>query len=412
MPAGADRRRRHQLNQIGNERQALGVVAGCARIARLSEVGQIADRCDRTPAVVIALDRPRRAGGFMDAGIQTEVEFHIPFEIIHDRAHAADAFHEQGMIADAIGHGVPVSGRRLGVRPVGPELGQHAGKVAPLHDVGRIRLARGGVEGVPRAVIGAEGVVSKSAGRNVHRHAVIRRQLAAGPNHGHHVLDKRGVTRATEEGRRSGINPGLGRIGPRQRKRTDAQPLCAQIVLDRRRGEAILILRIENNLQPLPAIHIDQAGIKLVVRDARQLGDQRPVDVNVTTLIGRIVRVGNGVDRRRGRVVGRAIRLPRTIEHEPGGDGIEDRVAHTSGSGRVPRVVTRVVTQRHHECVVRRERIRRGSRIHVALLQNPESRKANRLAPGGSNVRRGVFAAIHVTDSRGVVRCPRVVHRH
>ena len=56
-----------------------------------------------------------------------------------------------------------MAGRRLGLRPVGPELGHGAGEVARVDDLGRVRLAGGRIDGRPVAVVRCRGVAA--AGR-------------------------------------------------------------------------------------------------------------------------------------------------------------------------------------------------------------------------------------------------------
>ena len=100
----------------------------------------------------------------MDGGIQGEINFHVPFQIVHDRAGAADAFYKVRIIAHGIGEHVPVAGRSFGVGAVRPKLGEHAREIAAPDDVGRIGLAGEGIGRMSGAIIGSERVVPECAG--------------------------------------------------------------------------------------------------------------------------------------------------------------------------------------------------------------------------------------------------------
>ena len=103
------------------------------------------------------------------------------------------------MVVDLVHDHEPVPGRRFGVRSVGPELGQYPGVVPSWHDLGRVGLARGGIELVAGARIAAFGGVverrvvletrrilgdiAEACRGDVHRHAVGRIEVRRPDRH-------------------------------------------------------------------------------------------------------------------------------------------------------------------------------------------------------------------------------------
>ena len=143
-------------------------------------------------------------------------------------------------------------------------------------------------------------------------------------------------------------------------------------------------------------------GRVLAIGDAGQSSGQRRVDVNIPALAGGIIRV-----RSRLRPVG----LSGAVVDEPGRNRVIHRVAYARGGGGVAGEIVRVVAQRRHLGVVRREGVGEGFGIRVAFLEDSISREADRFVARGRHVVGGVFAAIDVTHRPiGVVGRPGVIH--
>jgi hypothetical protein len=69
----------------------------------------------------VPLEAPRDDGGVVDRPVEGEVELHVPLEPIERRAVAAKTQVRREGVRDLVRDDVPVAGRRLGLRPVGPE---------------------------------------------------------------------------------------------------------------------------------------------------------------------------------------------------------------------------------------------------------------------------------------------------
>ena len=80
-----------------------------------------------------------------------------------------------------------------------------------------------------------------------------------------HFLDELGMGWAAKEGRRPRIDPGFSGISTGESKRTHAEPLSAQIILDRPHGETVLVHSIDD-LQALPVVDVSN-------RVAEAIGD-------------------------------------------------------------------------------------------------------------------------------------------
>ena len=100
----------------------------------------------------------------MDCAVQGQVELDVPLEPVDDGPLATDAELEARRVRDLVGDDVPVPGWRLRLRPVGPVLGQDPVEIGAADDVRGIWLARGRVDVVPVAVVGAEGIVPRAPG--------------------------------------------------------------------------------------------------------------------------------------------------------------------------------------------------------------------------------------------------------
>ena len=90
----------------------------------------------------------------MHRAVEREVQLDVPLERVDHLADPADAPLEARRVGDLVGDHVPVAGRRLRLRAVGPELGERPGVVAAQHDVRLVRLAGGRVDVVAVAVVG------------------------------------------------------------------------------------------------------------------------------------------------------------------------------------------------------------------------------------------------------------------
>src|SRR5262249_55106070 len=126
-----------------------------------------------------------------------------------------------------------------------------------------------------------ETVVSVCPRRNIYSHTIIRIQLAVGSDIGDRLLDELGMGGAAKKRRRAWINPGFCGISTRQRERTDAEPLCAQIGLYRTLGKTVLVNRVDD-LQPLPMIDIGHGVVGTVGNPLEDSG-QRRVGIDVST---------------------------------------------------------------------------------------------------------------------------------
>src|SRR5947207_13616599 len=139
-----------------------------------------------------------------------------------------------------------MAGWGFGNGAIGPEFRERACEIATLCEVRNIGQAGHWIVGAALTIVGAKAVVSESAGGNVQRHAVVRRQLAAAADHFHNIAHELEVTRATEMWRRPRIDPRFRRIRARQHKRSHAEPLRAEVVLDRALWKAVLVHRIDD----------------------------------------------------------------------------------------------------------------------------------------------------------------------
>ena len=182
-PAGPGRLRRDELDESRHERQSLRVVRGEVRVARLSMPAQVPDHRDRPDAVVLALQAPRHDRRVVDGAVQGQVELHVPLQAIDRDALPADPQIRPKLVRDGVGDHVPVSRGRLGLRSIGPELGQRAGEIALVHDLPHVRLAGHRIHASTVAVIPAQRVVAARRRRDVDHHRAGRVHLRAGTDH-------------------------------------------------------------------------------------------------------------------------------------------------------------------------------------------------------------------------------------
>jgi hypothetical protein len=111
------------------------------------------------------------------------------------------------------------------LRAIGPELGEHAREVAAAHHVGRVGLARGGVERVTCAVVASHAAVAKRPWRNVDRDAVVWCELAGFAENIDDLGDELRFVFSIEPRGRSWVEPRQRWIGSDKRERPDAEPL-------------------------------------------------------------------------------------------------------------------------------------------------------------------------------------------
>ena len=218
------------------------MVGGPLRVRALAAVRHRPQRRNRADVVVPAFDAPRGDGGVVHGPAEGEIGLRVPLQAAELRPRAAKAPAQRGVVVHFVQDREPVAGRRLGIRPVGPELRQHAGVVAARHHLGRVRFAGDRVDVVAAAGVAALPGVEEcwivgevrrvaldvaDAGRgDVHGRAVVGRQVG-GPNGNQRerplvVVGKRAV----DGRRRAGVVP--HRVG-------EAVALVAHAVVGRQR---------------------------------------------------------------------------------------------------------------------------------------------------------------------------------
>ena len=229
LAAGRRRFVGDQLDQARLQRQTFRVVAGERRVRALALGAHVADHGDGAGVVVGAFGAPGADGGVVDGPAEDEVGRDIPSQVGNDGPGAADAFVELRRVGDFVGEGEPVAGRGLGVRAVGPELGDDAGVVRGVDAVRGVGLAGGGVDRVALVVVGAQRPIAARGGRDVNRGALAGFEAQVGQVEGdgragrvldravtddaNDVLFELGIARPAELGRGAGVMVGPG--GPR-----------------------------------------------------------------------------------------------------------------------------------------------------------------------------------------------------
>ena len=93
MTPRGDGRSGDRFDEIGDERQAVGIVVSETRIGGLAKAAQVADGAHRPPAIIVTFRRPTGARRIMQGSIESEVHLHIPLQIAHEVPHTADFFH-------------------------------------------------------------------------------------------------------------------------------------------------------------------------------------------------------------------------------------------------------------------------------------------------------------------------------
>ena len=130
----------------------------------------------------IGIARPTLRPGtrsVVQSRIQHQIGLHVPFEVVHDRSCAADAFQGGGIIAHLIGDDIPMPGRSFRMRTISPEFGQNPSEIATLDEVGSVWSTRAGIDRVSLAIVRSKGIVAECSWRDVDEKPVFWRQFAA-----------------------------------------------------------------------------------------------------------------------------------------------------------------------------------------------------------------------------------------
>ncbi len=283
-PAGRRRLVGDHLHQPIDQRQAVGVVGGAIGVGRLAQAAHVANHRDRPHRIVIALEAPRRDRRVMDRPVQCKVGLHVPLQAVDDRAAAADAQVVAQLIADEVGDHVPVPGRRLGLRAIGPELGHDPAEVGARDDLRLVWLSGDRVDVVAVAVVRAERVVTDRAGRDVDRRRVRGVQLAGEADDLDRLLL---VCVAAELRWRAGIHRyTVGSTG-RDGERADMTPVRTNRLLDAVRHRDAVLADHVLELERLPVVRIDHAD-RIAGDDERRI-DRLVVGRRVTVRLVRAV---------------------------------------------------------------------------------------------------------------------------
>jgi len=317
----------------------------------------------------------------VDGGVDGEVELHVPLEIVDNWAAAADPLFIRHAVGGVVGDYVPVAGRCFGIGSVGPELRDHTPEVAARDDLRRVRLTGRRVFRIAAAVVGSQRVVAERRRRDVHRHAVVRCQIARGADHLDRRLLERRIGGDVVQSRRRRRQQGIQIRG----ERPDVAPLRRHIDLDRVRDRNAVLGDLMRQRERLPLVRI-------IHRRTGQGDDERRIHRSVA---------GIGIVRGFIRAVAEAV-----ADHRRA-DTVADRrrrVAGRFGDACIE-------TEGSHARVKRRQRRRRVRRDLVALRQDSVGGIADGLRAVGVGVRRRMLLGRQVTAGGWVVSRPRVPHR-
>src|SRR2546423_5151236 len=150
-----------------------GSLSGLAKPSHVTHGG------NRPPAIIVTFQRPGRTSRLVDGGIQDEIGFHIPFQVLQHRSNTSEPFFKARAVPHKIQKHVPMTGWSFGTRTVGPKFRQNSRKVSAFDEIGWIRKPRRGIYGVAGSVIGPQGVISKSPRRDIDQPPVVRSGFAA-----------------------------------------------------------------------------------------------------------------------------------------------------------------------------------------------------------------------------------------
>src|SRR5438309_1821069 len=135
--------------------------------------GYVCDTMMLTTAVVAALETPCRDRGVVHRAVEREVELHVPLQPIDDGAASADSQVRRERVRDRVRDDVPMAGWSLGIRTVGPELGDCSIEVALPDDLWRVRPTGARIQCAPLTAVRSERVRADLTGRDVD-HGVAR----------------------------------------------------------------------------------------------------------------------------------------------------------------------------------------------------------------------------------------------
>ena len=194
----------YHLDIAWQQRDACRVVVWQHRVAALALGSHIPQGRDGPSAVVPAFDAPGRNGRVVHSTSQDEVRLYIIFKIGQHISFPVKFPDKHGVVHHFIQNGKPVTGRGLGVGPIGPELSQHPRVVAAWHYLWGIRQTCFGVEGSAAAGCSAflqfvealvfgqgmgegRGVVSDRGGRDVPQDSVVGIEVSR-PDRGEYIV--------------------------------------------------------------------------------------------------------------------------------------------------------------------------------------------------------------------------------
>ena len=83
----------------------------------------------------MALETPRRDRRVVHRAVQGEIQLHVPLQAIEHRPGSTEPEVRGQLIGDGVGEDIPVAGRRLRVRAIGPELRDRAIEVTAPDDL-------------------------------------------------------------------------------------------------------------------------------------------------------------------------------------------------------------------------------------------------------------------------------------
>ena len=379
------RRLRDELDEVRDEGQALLVVRGQARIARLAQAPHVPDQRDRPRRVVVALQPPGRDGRVVHGTVEGEVQLDVPLEPVDHRTAAADPEVRRQLVRGEVGEDVPVPWRGFRVGTIGPELRHDAPEVPLVDHVRRVRLAGGRVDGTAAAVVGPEVVVAPGTGRDVDRGAIRGIEPAAVPDHlDDLVLEGLVGRRVTEARGRAGIDRQALGSAVGHPERLDVTPGGADGLLDAVHDRDPVLGDHVLDLEGLPAVR--------VAHDRSRLCHDQ----------GRVHGLVAGIVIARG--------LVRPVGQPKRDDGLGDPVP--DGGRRAARRGRHVerVAERVHEIVELGEVLVGADGLDVALGEHPVGGVADGLVAGRAHVGGGLLLLDEIARCRRVVGRPGVPH--
>ena len=220
----------------------------------------------------MTLEAPGDDRGVVDGTVDREIKLHVPLQPVDDRAAPADTKVRRELVGDRVRDHVPVAGRRLGARPVRPELRDRSVEVALPHELGRVRATGGGIDRAAVPVVRPEAVGAERTRGDVDRGGARRVEEAAVADDLNGLRLEEGVGRWIAEPRlRSGIEGHPRRAAGRDGKRRHVSPVRPDRLLHAGRQDHPVLAHLVLDLERLPPVRIDEF-------DLRQGHDERRVD--------------------------------------------------------------------------------------------------------------------------------------